>query len=397
MPRKPDPKRRAPPDTTAVHAGAPRDDPLGSVALPIHLSAPYDHPERAMGGEAPYIYSRYTNPTLQAVEKRIAALEETRGARLFSSGMAAIATAVRTLTRTGDGVLATPAIYGGTRELFDQEFPEIGIRVRYLDMDKDLNPGSIKNIADEKDRVLYLESPTNPMLRVLDLPALIEAGHEAGLRVIVDNTFAGPVLARPATWGADLVCESASKTMGGHSDLIAGAVASDDEELLEALTHKRKIWGPMLDGDPAYRLGRGLMTLPVRVRRSGETAARLAARLHEADWVETVHHPGLGDHPDHQVARKTLDGELPLVTFIMKGGKDAAVALRRNVRVVRPAVSLGGVESLLSLPGETSHKQMAPEERERLGIPAGTVRLSVGLEDGDDLFEDLDQAATDPR
>ncbi len=388
-------KRPAPPraDTLAVHAGAPREDPQGSVALPIVLTSTFDHPERAMGGPAPYIYSRYTNPTVEGVEKRIAALEDTRWALVFSSGMAAIATAMRTLLKSGDGVLSPPTLYGGTRELFDEEFSEIGIRVRYLDLDTLMDPGSIAKNVQEHDRVLYLESPTNPMLRVLDLPALIKAGHDAGLRVVVDNTFCGPVLARPATWGADLVCESASKIMGGHSDLIAGAVATNDEELMQRLLYKRKIWGPMLDADPAYRLARGLMTLPVRVRRSGGNAAWLANALAGEDWVETVHHPKLEGHPDHDVAKKTLDGPIPLVTFVVKGGDEAAIALRRRLQVVRPAVSLGGVESLISIPGETSHRQLSAEQRKHIGILPGTLRLSVGLEDGEDLLTDLRQAA----
>lgn len=390
-------KPRDPPrqDTLAVHAGAPRDDPQGSVALPILLTSTFDHPERAIGGPAPYIYSRYSNPTLEAVETRIAALESARGARVFASGMAAIAIAMRTLVKSGDGVLSPPTLYGGTRDLFDHEFPEIGIQVRYLDLETLLDPDAIAKHKTERDRVLYLESPTNPMLRVLDLPALIQAGHDAGLRVVVDNTFSGPVLARPTTWGADLVCESASKTMGGHSDLIAGAVATDDEALLQALHFKRKVWGPMLDADPAYRLARGLMTLPVRVRRSGESAVTIAKELAEKDWIESVHHPSLSEHPDHETAARTLDGPIPLVTFTLKGGDNNAIALRRKLKVVRPAVSLGGVESLVSIPGETSHSQLSAEERERIGIPAGTMRLSVGLEDPQDLLDDLMQAARD--
>jgi cystathionine beta-lyase/cystathionine gamma-synthase len=387
-------KRRAEtaPDTRAVHAGAPRDDPLGSVALPIHLSSTFDNPERAMGGPSPYIYSRYTNPTLEAVETKIAALEGTRGARVFASGMAAIATALRVLLRPGDGIIASPALYGGTRDLLDREFPELGIRVRYLPLEE-LTPEAIRKTRGDKDKVLYLESPTNPMLRVLDLPALIEAGHEAGLRIVIDNTFAGPMLARPAEWGADLVCESASKTMAGHSDLIAGAVATDHEGLLEALTFKRKVWGPMLDPGAAYRLYRGLMTLGVRVRRSGETARSLAQALTQQEWVKAVHHPSLETHQDHTTAQRTLNGDVPLVTFTLKGGEEAAIRMRRAVETIRPAVSLGGVESLMSLPGETSHAQLTPQQREEVGIPPGTIRLSVGLEAHEDLLEDLQQAA----
>jgi cystathionine gamma-lyase len=380
-------------DTRAVHAGSPRDDPLGSVAIPIILSAPFDHPELARGGSAPYIYTRYTNPTLEAAEARIAALEETKGARVFSSGMAAISIALRSLLRSGEGLLASRSLYGGTRDLLDKEFVELSIGVRYLDMETLRDPGSIARHTDPKTRLLFLESPTNPMLRVLDVPALVAAAHDCGLRVILDNTFAGPVLARPARWGVDIVCESATKTMSGHSDVIAGAAATDDADLLDRLTFKRKIWGTTLDPAAAYRLARGLATLGVRVRQSGATAARLAEMIATRDWAAATHHPSLGEHPDHDIAKRTLDGPVPLVTFTMKGGEKAAVALRRSLRLIRPAVSLGGVESLLSLPSETSHAQLDDAGRTAVGIPPGTIRLSVGLEDPEDLMADLDQAA----
>lgn len=381
------------PETDAVHGDTERDPSYGAVARPLVLSSTFDYPERADGAPSRYIYTRYANPTIEAVEAKVARLEATDDAVCFASGMAAISGALMSLLKSGDRILTTPHLYGGTDQLFDKGLHRFGIGVDTLPTETLVDPDRLGRAATERHRVLYVESPTNPMLRVLDVPALVSAAHDADLIVVVDNTFAGPCLMRPARLGADVVCESATKSMGGHSDLIAGVVAGS-HAMMGPVRETRKIWGASLDPAAAYRLDRGLMTLPLRVRYAGETARRLAELLSQHDWLDVVHHPSLPDHPDHAVATRTLDGPVALVTFVMSGGEEAAVRLRRRVRLIRPAASLGGVETLLSLPSETSHAHLDVAQRSALGVPPGTVRLAVGLEHVDDLLADLDQAAT---
>lgn len=383
-------------DTTAIHGGTRPDPVTGAVGDAVVLSSTFDYPELPDGTKSPYIYTRYANPTIEACERRLAALHDAHSARLFSSGMAAIASALRACVKQGERILSSPEIYGGTQVLFDEELPEIGIQVDYLERsDLDAMQDEPTRLADHvqpEHKVLYIESPTNPLLRLLDVPKLTTAAHANGLRVVLDHTFAGPVLSRPLAAKVDLVAESATKSLGGHSDLIAGVVVGNDPELMQRVDRLRRHWGPVVDPLLAARLQRSLATLPLRVRQAGASALTLAHALAERPWVEAVHHPSLPAHPDHRLAGG-LDAPVGLVSFVVKGGDDAAVQLRRNLRTVRPAASLGGVETLMCLPFETSHADLSEAARRAVGIVPGTVRLSVGLEAPDDLLGDLDQAA----
>jgi len=311
-----------------------------------------------------------------------------KDAVLFGSGMGAFAGIVLGLLRTGDRVVSLADVYGGTRVLLGDVAERFGIRTTFVPLGDD----AALDRALPGARLLLAESPTNPCLRVLDVETIAARAHAAGALLVFDNTFATPILQRPLDAGADLVWESATKALGGHSDLLAGLVAGRDE-LLAPVRTARKIYGGILDPDAAWLLERGMKTLAARVDRQCRTAAELAAWLERDPRVSRVLYPGLPSHPDHAVARRVLrDGFGGMVTFRCAGGLAAARALADRVRLVANAPSLGGVESLLSLPLYTSHAYLSPEERSATGVTDDLIRLSIGLEDAADLRADLDQA-----
>ena len=370
-------------DTTAVHGGERPDAQDGAVNTRIVQSTTYHYPEMPDGSPSRHIYSRYDNPTVEAVEAKLAALEGCDGALGFASGMAAIQAVCMAFLRPGDALAIQRGVYGGTMAYVRDELEPMGVHVHVFDAE---GPRAFPSNV----RLVWMESITNPLLRVPDIEAWAHAAHDVGARLCVDATFATPVVQRPMRWGADLVMHSGTKYLGGHSDVTCGFVchrAGDRERLW---TRRRNL-GATLDPLAAYLAGRGMKTLGLRMARHQENAAALAKACTKLAKVQAVHYPGLPEHPDHERARRLLTGFGGMVTIDL-GSLEAAQAFRRKVRLITPAASLGGVESLLSLPVETSHAYASPESRAADGITDGLVRISVGVEDAADLVADVKAA-----
>lgn len=377
--------------TRCVHAGTADDPTTGAVGTPIYQASTFrldDAMYRAIAegrGRDGYIYSRYANPSQRAVQAKIAALEGAEDALVFSSGMAAIASACAALTESGDHILASRDLYGGTLTLFRDQLPRWGRSASFADL---RDPAALAAALRPTTRILYVESISNPTLRVADLPALAALARAHGLLLVVDSTFATPLGIRPLEHGADLVIHSASKYLNGHDDLIAGAVAGR-RELSDRIWPQLKSLGGCLDPHACFLLERGLKTLAVRMRAHEESAIAVAGFLETHPAVRRVFHPRLPSHPDHALAARLLDNAGGMVSFVLAGGDEAALRLCRRLRLAREATSLGGVETLISLPHNTSHVAMSPAERRTAGIEPGMARLSVGIEDPADLVEDL--------
>lgn len=363
------------------------------LALPIVPSSTYDFDDQSAvdryyeSGEG-YLYSRYENPTVRVAERFVADLERAEDAACFGSGMAAISTTMLTLVRAGDRVAAQRELYGGTVGLLDQVLPQHGVAVDWLDAAEiaELEPRRIAGC-----RLLYLESPTNPALRIVDLARAARIGREAGAVVAVDSTFASPILQRPIELGVDLVLHSATKYLGGHSDLVGGVVAGRRDRI-ETIARRRRLLGGILDPFSAFLLVRGLRTLAVRVEAQVRNAGLVAAFLEQHRAVERVFYPGLESHPDRAVAERQMSGAGAMVSFEVSGGAPAAERAHDRLRLFVRAPSLGGIESLASIPARMSHRHLGPEQRRQAGISDGLVRLSIGLEAPEDLIADLDQA-----
>lgn len=371
--------------TRAVHAGDPGREVGGPVANPIVLSTTFFGDP---SGEGEVVYGRYGNaPTQRALAERIAALEGGGDAVVTASGMAAMACALLSRLRTGDHVVATEAIYGGTRVLLEKELSRLGIGTTFADL---LSEGWTE-AARPETRVVLAEVPSNPLMRVADLPAVAREAHALGAALVVDATFATPVNLRPLEHGADLVVHSATKYLGGHSDVTAGAVVGS-APAVAPVRERARVWGPMLDGHAAWLLERGIKTLAVRMERHNRSALEVARALEDHPAVARVHHPGLASHPDHARAKRLLDGFGGMVAVELRGGGAAATRFVRALRLAKLAPSLGGVETLVSEPRHTSHAGMTPEQRAAQGIGEGFVRISVGIEDADDLIADFRRA-----
>jgi cystathionine beta-lyase/cystathionine gamma-synthase len=346
----------------------------------------------ATGGKQTWWYSRLRNPTVDAVAARIAALEGGEDAVLFASGMAAITTAILALTPPGGRVVAASELYGDVLGLLRQTITEAGRTVRFVSLD---DPSAWRAELVGAD-TMYVETLSNPMLRVADLPVLAELAREAGAVTIIDSTFATPVNVRPLEHGFDAVVHSATKYLNGHSDLMAGAVVGSRGRL-EPIRQLGVRLGGCLDPGAAARLEQGLKTLAIRVERQNENAEQIAGWLERHAEVEEVSYPMLDSHPDAALARLQLSGGGGVVSFRVRGGDPRAASVMDSLMIVRQATSLGGVESLISAPHNTSHLSLTAAEREAVGIFPGTLRLSVGIEDVADLIADLDQALTRTR
>ncbi|HLY52793.1 MAG TPA: aminotransferase class I/II-fold pyridoxal phosphate-dependent enzyme [Steroidobacteraceae bacterium] len=374
-------------ETKLVHAGEPRPRIDGAVEMPIFQSATYEY-----RGEQRYDDVRYlrlnNTPNHLALHAKIAALEGAEAALVTASGMAAISTTLLTVLSAGDRLLAQSCLYGGTHDFVTREFQSLSLAVDFLDADR---PESWGAQLKPDTRAIYVEAMTNPLLEVADLPAVVEFARAHGLVSIIDNTFASPVNYRPIEAGFDLVIHSATKYLNGHSDIVAGAVAGK-RALIERIRHKANHLGGSLDPHAAFLLNRGLKTLALRVRCQNESALRLAQFLAQHPAVERVHYAGLQSHPRHARARKLFAGFGGVLSFELKG--EAALADRFCARVRIPAIapSLGGVHTLLTRPATTSHAGLSRDDRLRLGISDGLLRLSVGIEATEDLIEDFAQA-----
>ena len=380
--------------TKAVHSGERIDKGTGAVNTPIYQSStfyfPTDDP-RTWEGEVPegsYIYSRQANPTVEAAERKIAALESGKRCILFSSGMAAISSILMAYLGKGDMVVSQEDIYGGTYALMRNHLPKLGIQVR---CGPTVDTAGLIDAIVPGTKLVWLESPTNPLLALVDYPEVVKAAHERGAIVALDNTFASPVNQRPLEGGADIVMESGTKYLGGHSDLLAGAVISNGFDI-SPVFDKRTVLGGSLDPFAAYLLERGMKTLPLRMERHNRNGGTIARFLEDHPMVDAVHYPGLDSHPQHALAERLLSGFGGMMSFEVKGGRLAAEKTMRSMRLIKMATSLGGVESLVSMPLNSSHRPLPPEVRARLGITDSMLRLSVGIEDAEDLEEDLEQA-----
>lgn len=388
------PERPRSHQTLAIHAGEPRrHGAAGPVAPQITHSSTFTFSSTAEmkrwaeGKSNAYIYTRYGNPTLSIAEEKLAALEGAEAAVVTASGMAAISCALLAALKGGDELISTAQIYGGSFRLMRDWFPEIGIKVRQVGMDL----AGIANLVTPRTRALYVETPTNPTLRLVDLHKAVAFAKKHNLVSIVDNTFATPVLQNPIALGYDMVVHSATKYLNGHSDIIAGAVVGS-RHWMERIRHFVIYLGGSMDPGAAYFLIRGLKTLGVRVERQCANALAVAKFLEKHPKVARVHYPGLRSHPDHSLARRQMRGFGSMLAFDLKGGLPAARRFCDRVRLFLLAASLGGVESLVVLPIYSSHYRMSRAELERAGVTPGTVRVSVGLEDPEDLIADLRQA-----
>lgn len=386
--------RKLGPQTTEIHGGEPpRHGVGGPVGTPICRTSSFTFSSTAEmklwaeGKSKAYIYTRYGNPTLSVAEEKIAALEGAEAAVVMASGMAAISSALLGVLKCGDELISTAQVYGGSYRLMRDVFPDMGIKVRGVDTDL----AGIEELVTPRTKCLYVETPTNPTLRLVDLDKAIAFAKKHKLISIIDNTFATPVLQNPLSMGFDIVVHSATKALAGHSDVIAGAAAGS-KEWMKRVLHMVIYLGGSMDPEAAYLLIRGIRTLGVRVERQCENAMAVAKFLEKHPKVARVHYPGLASHPDHKLAKKQMRGFGTMLAFDLKGGLPAARRFCDRVRLFLLAASLGGVESLVILPIYTSHYNMSGEELRRAGVSPGTVRVSVGIEDAEDLIADLKQA-----
>ncbi len=380
--------------TKCVAAGDAGQLYNGALVTPIFQTTNYvfadsqdliDLQEGKAGG---YLYSRYANPGIEAAEKRLAALENGEQALLLSSGMAATATICMTFLKAGDRLLASGSLYGGTTSLFNDILSRFGVQIDYIPL---ASFDQLADHLDESTRLLWFETPVNPTLGVLDIAAIANTARERGVLTVCDNTFASPINQKPLDLGVDLVMHSASKYIGGHSDVIGGAVIGCDE-LISPTWKTRKFLGGCMDPHAAFLVERGLKTLAVRVERHNFAAQKIAEYLDDHPKVRRVFYPGLPDSPGHTIAAKQMSGFGGMVSFEVYGGLAEAIRTIDSLELIANATSLGGVESLASLPALTSQYFQTPEERAASGISDALIRLSAGLEDVDDLCADLDQA-----
>jgi cystathionine gamma-lyase len=373
--------------TRAIHVGNSPDPLTGAVVPPIHLATTYVQPGAGEWGK--FDYSRSGNPTRSAVEQTLASLEGGCGALAFASGMAATHCAMM-LLRSGDHVVAGMDLYGGSYRLLHQICSASGVSVSLADLQQ---PENFLNALRPETKMLWLEGVGNPRLSIPDLPLLTQLAHERGLLVAVDNTFATPVLMRPLELGVDIVMHSATKYLGGHSDCLAGVLVAREPAVFDRLYFIQNATGGVLGPLDSYLLGRGLKTLELRVREQSRSALRIAEQLQRHPRVQTVLYPGLPSHPDHERAKRLLDGDFgAMITFEAKGDFQETKRIVKSAKLFRLAVSLGAVESLIEQPASMSHASYDAQARAKAGITDGLIRLSIGLEDPQDLIDDLTEA-----
>ncbi len=379
-------KRRLGFSTRAIHGDPDTRADWSPVVTPLYQSSTFTNP---IGSAAEVIYTRYgNNPNQVAIAKRLALLEGAEAAIFVGSGMGATALAHLAVLRPSDHLLSSEWIYGTTYKLFQGEFGRIGIEVSFV---SPLQARNWKRALRKNTRAIFVETPTNPLLRIVDLEPLATLCKTEGLALLVDSTFATPINFRPLEHGADLVIHSATKYLNGHSDVIAGAVAGT-EPVIEEVRKLMQVWGQALDPMAAWLIDRGMKTLAVRVERQNATAIAVAQWCSEQPGVAAVHYPGLPSHPDHAIAKRILGGFGGMLGVELKGGVRTAERFLRALTIVAHAPSLGGVETLVSEPRLSSHAGLTPEQRTRAGIPDGFLRFSIGLEDADDIIADFAQA-----
>jgi cystathionine beta-lyase/cystathionine gamma-synthase len=372
--------------TTAIH-GAPHRRPDWSPIAPLlHQSSTFVNP---IGSDEEVLYSRYgNNPNQVELAKKYALLEGADESIFVASGMGATALAHLDVLRPGDLLVSITWIYGGTQKLFDEELARFGIEVTYVNPDQ---PRLWRKSVRKSTRAMFVETPTNPLMRVVDLAPIAHVAEAEGLALLVDATFASPINFRPIEHGADVVITSATKYLNGHSDVIAGAVAGSSS-FVEEVNRLMRLWGQAIDPHAAWLIDRGMRTLSVRMERHNANGLAVAQWAESQEGIAKVHYPGLPSHPDHERAKAVLDGFGGMVGLEPKGGVQAAERLLKKLKLITHAPSLAGVETLVSEPRLTSHKSIGPEGRAKMGIPDGFLRLSCGIEDAEDIIGDLAQA-----
>jgi cystathionine gamma-lyase/cystathionine beta-lyase/cystathionine gamma-lyase/homocysteine desulfhydrase len=371
--------------TDCIHAGQEPEPHTGAVTIPIYQTSTYVQPE--LGRHKGYEYARTQNPTRAALEANIAALERGRHGHCFASGMSAIDTVFR-LLKSGDHVVAGENMYGGSYRLFHRVLEKFGLEFTYVDTS---STDAVRAAIRENTRVVYLETPTNPMMTITDLAACAELAHQHGALVVVDNTFCSPYLQRPIELGADIVLHSTTKFLNGHSDSVGGVVVSNSDEIAEQIGFLQNAVGAILSPFDSWLVLRGIKTLAVRMKCHEANGLAMASYLANQPKVKKLYYPGLPDHPQHDLAKRQMDGFGAMISFDL-GSRDNAKKFLDRVRLCSLAESLGGVETLISHPESMTHGSVPVEMRQRLGITPGLVRISVGIEDIEDLIADLDNA-----
>ena len=373
--------------TKAIHAGQEPDPATGAVSVPIYQTSTYA--QEALGKHKGFEYARTQNPTRLALERNLAALEGGRACFAFASGMAAT-NAVMTLLKAGDHVIVSDNTYGGTFRLFDKVLRNFGLQFSYVDAREPVN---IEEAARAETRMLFIETPTNPVMSLVDIKAASEITRRRGVRLVVDNTFMSPFFQRPLELGADIVVHSTTKYLNGHSDSVGGAVILNDEEDIRAMAFIQNAAGAILSPMDSWLVMRGTKTLVVRMRQHDENGRRVAQFLSEHPKVRKVYYPGLKSHPQHELAERQMSGFGGMISF-ETGSLENAKSVLESVKVCTLGESLGGVETLISHPATMTHASVPEAERNRLGITDGLVRVSVGIEDVEDIIADLDQAVS---
>lgn len=381
-------------DSILVH-GAEVEENYGAAVTPIYQTSTFkfknaDHGAACFAGDEPgFIYTRIGNPTITALETTLSQLENGAGCVVVSSGMAAVNTVYMSLLRSGDHMVSTDAVYGPSRVVMEKYWSGFGVQSTYIDTTDIKN---IEKAIKPNTKVLYIESPTNPTIAITDIRKASELAHKHNILVVVDNTFCSPVIQKPLDLGADVVLHSMTKFINGHADIVAGAVISKTAELAAKMRATMVNLGCNMDPTQAYMVIRGLKTLSVRVLKQQENARVLAEWLEKHPKVEWVSYPGLKSHPQYEVGKAQMSGPGSLISFGLKGGLKAGKTLMDNIHMILLAVSLGGVESLMSHPASMTHSKMSKEARESCGISDGLVRFAVGIEDVEDIKADLEQA-----
>ena len=381
------------PSTKAIHAGLRAADPsYGSVVPPIYPSSTFVFPNakegalRFAGKSRGMIYSRFTNPTVEALEKRLAALEDGEASIATGSGMSAITMLFLHVLRSGDTLLAHRVLYGGTIELVSRILPKFGIKTKLIDF---TDPAEIEKSIDKSVKLLYFETPTNPMLEIVDIAAIAKVAKKHQVMSAIDNTFAPPPLQYPLKMGIDVVVHSLTKYLGGHSDVVGGAVIGKENFIREMFSKTYPFLGPTMSPFSAYLVMRGITTLDVRLKKICESSQKIALFLREHQKIERVYYPGLSDHQGHKIAKSQMAGFGGVISFEVKGGYSPAAMLADVIKLFSLAVSLGGVESLIEHPASMTHSELSEDEMRASGIRPGLIRISVGLEDVDDLISAL--------
>jgi cystathionine beta-lyase/cystathionine gamma-synthase len=371
--------------TDCIHAGQEPEEQTGAVSVPIFQTSTYVQPE--LGRHKGYEYARTKNPTRSALEANLAALERGKHAHCFASGMSATDTVFRMLEK-GDHVVAGENMYGGSYRLFSRVCEKFGIEFTYVDTS---NVANLKNALRDNTKIVFLETPTNPMMTITDIGASAEVAHKRGAVVVVDNTFCSPYLQRPIELGADIVVHSTTKFLNGHSDSVGGVVVSNSDEIAEKIGFLQNAVGAILSPMDSFLVLRGVKTLAVRMKRHEENGGAMANYLAHHAKVQKINYPGLPDHPQHELAKRQMNGFGALISFDL-GSYDNAKKFLDRVRLCSLGESLGGVETLISHPETMTHASVPIETRQRLGITPGLVRISVGIEDIEDLIGDLENA-----